>query len=524
MNAQDPNEASLETTTKASDTLPNADSSKDLLKKVDLTPEEQEEIALVKSQFVKRLTEEADTFDPNPNSDEFSPELPKEEVPQKNPIQEQAEKALYHISQICNSFEEHDKLLDIDLAQVKKEDAAIRGSSLNKFITHLRTPTATTLARENQRKLDRITGKQVKHGSLKQARSYTQSHNVSGKAARVAFAAAMRGVYRVRLYNTGIFVDLVPPTAAELSAVFESVDMRYDQIGKVLGEITSRCTNLMFKEAIVELLETCTATSNLVNWDKGHNLANTISMNDYEDLVWAFCAITSDRKLDVEIECLKCNHIFSKTYDLGKFQLITNITQEAYEWISTDRAEVTRNDLIEYKKLLGYDGRCLEYKDASFVLRVPTLVEVIEQNKEVLGKLESRLTGEATLSNRKAINELTLMINHNFPVWIQSASVKKFNSDERIRTTDQDQFAAILDTYGLEMEGPHEKFLDGISDYMIDSKATIIGYTPTGCVNCGDIQPTNSGYIAWDPEQVFFGITYLTLARSGMLMMDDRRS
>ena len=470
---------------------------------------------------IKEADEDIVIGEINPNNEFDPPGETAPETKEENPIQEHAKKISYHLAQICNGYDMHDKLKQIPASKLVREDAVKEGTVTNQVYTHMYTPTATALARGNQVKLEKLTEAQIKNGSLKVARDYKCSNNVAGRSARLAFTAAARGLYRLMLYNTGIYIDLMPAPVSELSAVFETIDLNREKVGRVLGEYTCMCTDIFFKEAIAELLKTHVANSNLSNWDTGNNLLRAISAQDYESIVWAFCAMSVDRKLNVRIDCLKCGNVSEKVYDFGKFQLIADIKPEALEWISVMRENVTKKELKEYQELLGYNGKRITYVDQTLVLQVPSLFDLIDQNRKVLAELESRLTEEPTLSNRKTINQLTMLINLNFPIWISDIYTKRYKSEEVIHTNSVDQFAGILDIYGLEMDGPHQKFLDDMMDYIIGTKASIIGYTAVPCAECGDVQETKSGYIAWDPEQVFFETTYLALAKSGMLIESD---
>lgn len=425
--------------------------------------------------------------------------------------------SIQHLSHTCNPIEEYDKLLtsgtDFDM-----EDVGKKGTKTDQLYEVRDNPLVVRAAREIQEHiLDRA--EKITETQLKKNTKWNCSENVSGKTATLAFTARGRGVYRLYLYNTGIFLDLRACKSSELNTIFETIDMNSERIGNILGDFQYMPYDILFKEAIMEIISLIVVSTNLKNWDRGTTLAKSISINDYDAIVWALSSMLTDRKLDVNVECLACGNNFPKVYDFGRFHLLREITPSALEYIHSNPEVVDKKALAEYQELLGFNNTTKDYCEKRIAYTVPSLFDVVENGKQILSEIESRVVDEPTYLNGKVINELLIRTNNNFVPWIESISQLDTNDDGdttiAFRTEDTKEFANILDIDGLGEQ--HQELNKSITDFMMDSRASVIGYSPTKCPKCGDVQYSDSGYVAWDPERIFFEITYQTLAREGIL-------
>lgn len=420
---------------------------------------------------------------------------------------------------LCNNLEKYEAFMRADISKQPHADAKKPGTLLHNRLIHAKDPlySSSTVA-INTNVLDKLSAEQIVTRGLKVTHSYPCKSTVTGREARLAFAAQSRGLFRLNLYNTGIFIDMIPPIALDLASSFEMVDQNYERIGKLLGEYTFMFIDILFKEAIIELLSECVIHSNLKDWDQNGLLLNTISANDYQDIVMAFVAMSSpNRTIQVDFDCIApdCGHHFSKDYLLTKFQHVIHGNSDAIEYMGKYTPQVTLDEVKEYQKLLPKQTSKIKFAGKTVTTKVPTLTELIQSSRATLGELEARLGEEPTVRNRKARNLLLQLTNHNFVPWIREISgVKKSSSDEIFSTTSTEEFAGILDMEGFDIDSSHEQFLTDITNFILLSDVTVIGYPAQACPKCGDIYKTSSGYVSWDPSLVFFETIYRVLIRA----------
>jgi hypothetical protein len=426
----------------------------------------------------------------------------------------------FKIAHIAGPIEDYDALMQTPADRIDREDRDIVGTVTNTIMQLRDNPLTTTAAREIQQRVLDKPGAVFEQQQLKRTTNWKCNDNISGKNAMLAFTAYGRGVYRLPLYNTGIFIDLVPCKPSQLNAIFETVDQSGERVGAIIGDYQYMCYDAIFKEATLELLPLVVVNSNLKNWDRGTVLADSISANDYDAILWALSAMSVDRKLDIDLYCVKneCNTITPISYDYGRFHLLRNIPPAALAWIRSMPEMVDAKMLAEYANLLEFNGRTFDYFQKRITFKVPSLKSVVDNAKAILAEIESRVSDTPTYYNRKVLNELMLHVNNNFVPWIDSIVQLDDTGKQIFRTTDSKVFAQILDIHGVGDE--HAPFFEAMVSYMADTRASVIGYQPMACPKCKNVHQSPSGFVAWDPERVFFETTYLTLARERILIGD----
>lgn len=422
-----------------------------------------------------------------------------------------------HMSIPCSSIEKLLEVASVD-DNIRKEDVYVKATTTNKIFKTADGPTidkaAQVVTTEVLAKSDTF-----KENPIRKNKKWKCSQNVSGRQAAIAFAVRNKGVYKLRLYNSGFYILICPVAAERLNAIFETIDMNGEILGRVIGEYQHLVYDVLFKEAIMNVLPELVIGSNLKGFERGNTLVKSIAFNDYDPIVWAISAMLVDRKLSVGVECFEeeCMNSFDVDYDFGKFHLVRDIPADAMEFIAAEKDNIDRNALQEYKELLG-NTESADHQGIRIELTEPSLHKWVTNAKDILAKIESTIIDEPTISNKKVINELLLGYNDNFTPWISSLSQIGEDGKVEFRTTDSKEYANILSICGLGIE--HADLTTSIEEFIYKSRVSVIGYIPTACPKCKSEQPNTNGYIAWDPERIFFEIAYRTLDQEGISLTE----
>lgn len=439
------------------------------------------------------------------------------EEDEETPIEQDILKKPYQCSVHVNSDEDYENLLNKE-SELDEKDVGKKGTPTDQLVELKNGPITSTSAMRLTKAIFNVAEEQFLAKELLKTTKWKCGDNVSGRNAQLAFTAHHVGLFRLYLYNTGIYIDMRPLRLGESHALFKTIDLRGVRLGGILGEYEHIPYNILFKEAVLDLLPTIVVNSNLKNFDRGKTLIRAISVQDYLPIVWALSAMREDRKLSVNVECLKCGSSDIRDLDYGKFHFVRNISTEALEFIKQDKP-VGPDELKKYKELLGFDGSIFDYQGITIVRQVPSLFDDVTNGKACLAEIETRLGEEPTLTSIETINQLLLQTNNNFVPWISELrQLDKETGKLIFRTTDSAEFTGILNMYGLGET--HQPFDEAMQKYMLDTKASVIGYTAQKCKNpeCGAINPTATGYVSWDAERLFFETTYRVLASSQLTM------
>jgi hypothetical protein len=307
-----------------------------------------------------------------------------------------------------------------------------------------------------------------------------------------------------------------PLDIGTMNRIFESIDFKSEQLGRSIGEYQYLVYDALLKDAIVENMLDFVIGSNLKKWNVGKNLVKTISINDYDAIVWALSAMVTSRKLSVGVECLDCKHGFVRELDFGRFHLLVNMPAAALEKIHSDPEEVTAQDVLDYQEKLLDNHDTIMYAGNRISLREPSLLQFVTNCKSIIAAIAAKTIDEPTMKNASVINELLTRYNSNYTPWIWSIS--NIDSEGKVVFTTQDPnaFPDILNMCG--MGEAHKELFDKMEKYIYGTRVNCVGYTPIACEKCNAIPETKSGYVAWDPNRIFFEITYQTLEKEGLLL------
>lgn len=348
------------------------------------------------------------------------------------------------------------------------------------------------------------------------------SNELHGNKAALAFTARLKGLKKVYLYNSGFHIDLRPFELAELNEFFMSVDNEGDELGRVLGGHFYMIHDLFVKQKFMELLPLAVVGSNLKNWDRGDVLAQNISINDYDTLLWAVCSLMYRKGVRVDMVCAdpQCgNTTHNILHDISKMRMVDveQLGEEAIEWISKG-AEVTTKDLERYRKEIINQTKTFDDKNVRYHLRVPSIHEVLNYGNKLMSVITSKVQGEPTLKNDQVMSRVLINYNRSFVPWIEKIEMVNEDDPNKVdfSSTSHEAFHSVLE---VRVDDPDDgTVLTNITEFMRNTKLCHICYPAAPCAACGKVHPKAvDGMLAWDAQFLFFSLTYRRLEPIGIV-------
>lgn len=342
------------------------------------------------------------------------------------------------------------------------------------------------------------------------ASSGTKHHGeIGGASAKLSTIAAIRGLKKVYLYNSGFHIVIRPFTLSELNAYYNSVDNDSDELGRELGGLFHVITDLYIKQKFMELVPLATVSSNLVNWNEGDTLVNNISIHDYETLLWAMCTLMyKNEGVTIPLTCVaeECHYrVDDFTIDLNKIRFNRKgvLSKEQMEFVMDGEAK-TEEQLEEFRNNTDAFNKSVQYGDMQYHLQVPTLGEFISTGNKLIASITAYAQEATSLRDNKVLNELLLHANKMFVSWIKRFTYG--NPDENgFSTTDND---AIMESLDLDIH-QDTNFWEDITSFVRDSKVSYYCYTNLECPVCG-VKPTQGTideFTVMDIQYLFFDLT-----------------
>lgn len=352
------------------------------------------------------------------------------------------------------------------------------------------------------------------------------STNLTGTQATMAFTAKLQGYKKVYLPNSGFHVTIRPWTMGELSAFFQSIDTDDKELGRLMGYWRFTIHDAFIKGKFMELFPSCVINSNLKSWANGDTLERSISMHDYDSLVWAVCSLMYKEAITLNVLCMECKSDSSSDCDISKMQLINNnvLNKEAMQFLYDD-APRDQKDILRYKQELIAAHETIkipvtlsgvaENSVMEYELTVPSIAEYLVNAKRCIADVIAASNGVSDIKNKELLNQTIISFSRGYIPWLTRLALT-VDGELAISTSDRKTFPSILESLGYD--DANANTYDEIYKFMRDSNACAIGYTPPTCDSCGNAHKTESGYVAWDAEKLFFDLIYLKLISQGLDM------
>lgn len=380
----------------------------------------------------------------------------------------------------------------------------------------LESPVATSPSVADTNAVERG-GYDGKQGELKTTHNLglSSGKDLSGESAILALTSLVHGVRKVYLYNSGFHIIVKPFDMEQLDTLMVMLGGEDDELGKTIGYYRFLYNDVYIKEKFLQLLANNVISCNVKGWKNNNHFLQLISYHDYVILLWAMCCSMFTDPVKVSTVCLSCSHVDDNEYDINKLCLLNNkvLTPMALEFLYEEKQGLTSDDLKTYREtmLSGYSFTNT-FNHAGFDwkidMEVPMLVDHIVNGKKNIGAIVSSLNSKNSMKDKDVFNKTILRFQNNYTPWIKSITLKK--DDATVFTTsDQSVFGKALDLIGYDDESSaaHDSIMDSLSD----SSAAVIGSASLICKECGNALGKN-GYVAWDPEQLFFDLTSHTLS------------
>lgn len=339
---------------------------------------------------------------------------------------------------------------------------------------------------------------------------------IRGEAASRLLSAAKGGTYRLRLPASGFSVLLRKPSLEILNALFESLDITMEEMGKIVGDFRHLFRHVLFYQAVVDYLPTLVTYSNLENYRADGALANNIRYSDMPIIVWALCILSGLRDYSTVYVCPKDGVRTEIDLDiLSMTRLRKGFNPEAIEYLSSNEKR-SSSDLKKYHEMINL-SETVEIDDGEYDLVEPSVARWLEESMRNLSLIRDSVDGAPSVMKRQVFNKASLSMQHGLCPWISRFRIKSidgklmhFEGPEAVRQQ--------LDDMVMEpsWDGAYDKFVETVMGF----EQYVIGHTPPKCKQCGQVDDSVEFYV-WDPSKTFLITTYQKLAMTGVRLTDD---
>lgn len=331
---------------------------------------------------------------------------------------------------------------------------------------------------------------------------------LSGSAARVAFAARRKGIKKVHCLNSGFYMVIQPASIQQLHSFYREVQDEAEGNGRDIGGHFLIMEDIFLKKKFMDILPRFVIDSNLKNWDRRGAISKALDIQDYDTVIWAACCLLfkGDIKLPVICTNVKCGHEITRArFDFNRFKLVDTTIFNSKALDFCDSKEVrTLNDLKEYKKdILGFD-EVIEHDGYRFHMSTPSCHDFIEYGEGLRRIIMSEIH-DADASDLE--NSTVAAINHSrsYAPWIRKVEELDETGNVDLSTADRETICNVLDEC-VESESP---FTAKAKDYVSRTRIAHIAYSSTNCPKCNH-EPNGSietDFIAWDAQDLFFHLS-----------------
>lgn len=336
-----------------------------------------------------------------------------------------------------------------------------------------------------------------------------------------------RGVYRVNLHNSGFWIKIVPMSPANLDAWMQEIDFQYKQIGRLIGGHFYLGLGVYLKEKLADLLRLTTIDSNLQNWKEGSTLIDSISLQDYETICWAYATIMHRDGITISTVCTnpECKHTNRQQFvDLARCSYINPAvyTKEAITFMIEGCAPGvirTKEALQNYRTKLLKNVRLINFNETDQLeLRDPSLGQYIRTGMKVMGELIAAVNGgdsdnkKPSIDDDKARRETANRLSMMLSPWIARVICKDQAGNVQAVIEDQKAITDLLET----IIGEKDDIISNIEQFITESKVAFYGFINAKCPKCGkqlDLLKDNIDPI--DTEYILFCLSYLKLEQIG---------
>lgn len=343
--------------------------------------------------------------------------------------------------------------------------------------------------------------------------------NLTGRKARVAVMARMRGLQKVNLLNSGFYLILRAPQMAELQEFASSVQIDATEFGRQLGNHFGLCTDIFIKAKFMELLTEydMIVDSNFVDIDKKGKLAANMSIFDYDVVMWAMVSLMYRKGLRTKIACSRCKTATTDNLvDVLSAKWLNNdlYTEEVINYWNAKTDEKgkpimrTEADLKHYRdEILNQSSKVKQIHDEyrmALIIKDPMMERYLNVGEELMNNLNKTLHGPTRLREDQIKMKSIVHLFQMFAPWVSKLEFLDEDDNTTFTTTET---SAIMDALDTSIQRQFDLVTD-IGDFTAKSRFNHIGTFSIECPNCHAKPETNlDNFFPLDVETIFFALS-----------------
>lgn len=341
---------------------------------------------------------------------------------------------------------------------------------------------------------------------------------ITGKQGSLLLLRKFRGVCKVPLFNSGMWIVLKCPGLGELNDFFETVSMEEDQYGRLLGGHYYLTYDYFLKEKAIEIIHANIIDSSLKDFDKIGTFLKAFDLNDYDVALNAICYLMNRDGVDMDIPCIdndECQHIESVCIDLSKirynnYSILTD--KNINTMMEATSGSLTLNDIDEYKRSFNIVYNVFSEKEGVVInCSSPSIGKHIETGKKITAKLINGIHSDK-VTDKRFVTKLNSLSVFSYSQWVESMDFYPHTTDW-MKTEDPSIIQTTLEN--LIQKG--DPILKRIQDeFIMKIKTSILCYPGVKCPKCG-AEPSDikSEYFPADIQTVFFFLSSIALTKPG---------
>lgn len=333
---------------------------------------------------------------------------------------------------------------------------------------------------------------------------------LSGDSGRATLMARMQGIRRIPLLNSGFHVNLRTVTMPEIGDFHERIHSEEIEYGKLVGSYFYQYADFFTKRALMDMILKTVVDSNLNNYKRRTELLQSISILDYEVLLWAVAQMMHRDGVDTRIVCTheNCGYVHPIKLDLSKMRLndFSKMSDDTIEFMCNIDKVRKSKDLEHYHEMLNFTETIQVMGNWEIVLRVPSMATYFQFGDLFMAELLKDLKPSDldSIENRLIFRSL-----QQYAPWI--AEVREIIPGERpIVTKDPDTIMTFLRICQGENNMNLTEFTTKVEEFMQKSRISHIAFRFDQCPQCNQA-PSGAidGYMTYDVQTSFFTLAVL---------------
>lgn len=354
--------------------------------------------------------------------------------------------------------------------------------------------------------------------------------DVTGEEARNAFAAALSGLLRVKLLNSGFWVAVRRPLMHELQDLYDIVDLEAKEIGYSIGAHFALIADMYLKMRFVQALIKfrIIVDSNLIDIYKGNTFVRALSFHDYEVLLHAVLSLMAKHKdhgLRCRMVCPACGHVeINDKIDVKSAKYYNRDLlahpglQEWWSKTKDAKGNPIRRTVDECRKyqeeVLAFTKTFEEDFDGTIIrstLRVPTMAQYFDAGEVLVERIRKVIDEQSAEDEERRQVLMANLAAHTYQMivpWIQR--IEKIDDGEvSLRTSDLETLINVFDpTNQQNNHDPMAKF----AEFLGESRIAWIGTYALECPSCHAKPDVGlDQFYPLEVQTIFFGLLFRQL-------------